>query len=492
MKTIDISIDENVLNDVYIPYLRNDSRYLVFYGGAGSGKSVFVAQRYIIKMLSQSKINLLCVRAVGNTNRDSTFALFRQIISTWNLSELFKVNLSDLRITCTATKNSVLFKGLDDTEKLKSITFENGELTDVWIEEASEVAETDFNQLDIRLRGGSTKKQIVMSFNPVDINHWLKNKFFDKKLSNATILHTTYKDNKFLDSDYINLLESYKESDPYYYAVYCLGQWGVYGKTVFDAAKIQMRLDEIKGITCKRGMFIYYDDKEMFVEADDGFIKMYREPVKGVPYVIGADTAGDGSDFFAAHVIDNTTGEQVSVLHKDNMDETLFAEQLERLGRYYNNALVGIESNFSTYPIKKLEEWEYPKQYVRETEDVYTHKPKQSFGFKTTSLTRPLLISTLVDVVRENIELINDESTLLEMLTFVRNEKGRPEAQQGAHDDLVMSLGITHYIRPQQEYTAQREGQKKKADWDSTMYEDYYKATPEQQKYLLKIWGNPF
>lgn len=487
MKSVEINIDEKVLNDVYLPYLKNESRYLILYGGAGSGKSVFAAQRYLIRLMSPQKCNLLCVRAVGNTNRDSTFALFRQIISNWNLAQVFKINLSDLRIACKATGNSVLFKGLDDTEKLKSITFENGELTDVWVEEASEVSEADFNQLDVRLRGGNSRKQIVLTFNPIDINHWLKKKFFDAKPQNATVLHTTYKDNKFLDDDYEILLESYKNTDPYYYSVYCLGQWGVFGKTVFNAENIQARLDVVKNKEFVRGRFA---DSE-FVEAEDGNIKIYEKPIMGVPYVIGADTAGEGSDFFAAHVIDNTNGKQVAVLHAKNIDETLFAQELFELGRYYNNALVGIEANFSTYPIKKFEEWDYQNQYVRESEDVFTHMPKKSFGFKTSSLTRPLIISGLVDVVREAPELISDEDTLLEMLTFVRNEKGRPEAQQGSHDDLVMSLAITYYIRTQQTYIAKTEDPRKKVEWDSTMYEDYYKATPSQQKYLLQKWGVP-
>lgn len=77
-------------------------------------------------------MNVLVVRAVGNTNRDSTFALFKQIISKWGVTQLFKINESDMRITCT-NGNSVIFKGLDDVDKLKSVTFAKGELTDVWI-----------------------------------------------------------------------------------------------------------------------------------------------------------------------------------------------------------------------------------------------------------------------------------------------------------------------------------------------------------------------
>lgn len=449
---IKVQLPKKAFNKAYINYLNDTSRYLVFYGGAGSGKSYFIAERYILNLMQRPMMNVLVARAVGNTNRDSTFALFKQIITKWGLNKLFKINESDLRITCT-NGNSAIFKGLDDTEKLKSITFAKGELTDIWIEEASETLEADFNQLNIRLRGKGTQKQIVISFNPVDINHWLKKRFFDRKEDNIKIIHTTYKDNRFLDDAYVSLLESYRDTDPYYYSVYCLGRWGVFGKTIFDAQKISERLSKIKE-PIKQGSFYYdYDGLKItnvrWVDEPDGFIKIYAEPKDKFPYVIGADTAGEGSDFFAAHVLDNITGEQVAVL-RHQFDEDVFARQAYCLANHYNEALLGVEANFSTYPIKELERLGYRKMYVREREDTLTFNIIKAYGFKTTSLTRPVIISGLVTVVRETVELINDRETLEEMLTFVRNEKGRPEAQNGAHDDLIMGLAIAHYIRPQQ------------------------------------------
>ena len=219
---ITVQIPKRAFNETYLDCLDDTHRYLIFYGGAGSGKSYFIAQRYIKAMMDRPMMNLLVVRAVGNTNRDSTFALFKQIISKWGLSQLFKVNESDLRITCIRTGNAAIFKGLDDTEKLKSITFAKGELTDIWIEEASETLEADFNQLNIRLRGKGSKKQIVVSFNPIDINHWLKKRFFDLKDDNVRIVHTTYKDNRFLPESYIASLEKMMETNPYYYRVYAV------------------------------------------------------------------------------------------------------------------------------------------------------------------------------------------------------------------------------------------------------------------------------
>ena len=119
---INVNISKKVFNDKYLPYLNNEDRYLLFYGGGSSGKSYFIAQRYIYKILTK-KMNLLVVRQTGKSNRDSTFALFQQIINKWNMRSLFTIN--DLRIKCV-NGNEIAFAGLDDVEKLKSITFKNG------------------------------------------------------------------------------------------------------------------------------------------------------------------------------------------------------------------------------------------------------------------------------------------------------------------------------------------------------------------------------
>lgn len=495
MKKLELKIKKGVINDVYMPFLDDDSRYLVFYGGAGSGKSYFIAQRYIYRLLTRELCNVLVVRQVAETNRDSTFALLVQVINKWGLLRYFKVNRSNLQITCTANNNSIIFKGLDDPEKLKSITFLKGELTDVWIEEATESLEESLNQLDFRLRGGRTKKQTVLSFNPISVNHWLKKRFFDRKSYNVKVLKTTYKDNKFLSEDDIKLYESYKEIDPYYYAVYCLGEWGVYGKTVFKAINVQEQLNkDIKPV--KVGYFVYEISgdlllKAQFIEDENGYIEIYKEAKKGYPYVIGGDTAGEGSDFFVGQVIDNTTGEQVAKL-RHCFDEDLYAEQMFCLGMMYNSALIAVETNYSTHPTKRLEALKYPNLYVREVEDKYTHKLTKSYGFKTTSVTRPLLIAELVTVVREEAHLVVDKTTLEEMLTFVRNEKGRPEAQLGAHDDCIIALGIAYKVRGQQTTKVKGTGVKKKVVWEEDYYEDYYKANDEEKKMMIERWGNPF
>jgi phage terminase large subunit len=480
---INVQISKKVFNDIYLPYLDNKARYLIFYGGGGSGKSYFIAQRYTYKLMQNSLCNVLVTRSVGNTNRDSTFALLKQVINKWNISKYFKINESDLRIKCIATGNEIIFKGLDDTEKLKSITFSKGELTDIWMEEASETNENDLKQLDIRLRGKGSEKQIILSFNPIDINHWIKKRFFDKSQDNVNILKTTYNDNKFLNEADKQLLESFKETDPYYYDVYCLGMWGVLGNTIFDAHKINQRLNEIKP-PIKVGFFIYnYDGQNIkdirWCDDPKGYIKIYKDVKLLYPYVIGGDTSGDGSDYFIGQVLDNTTGEQVATL-RHQFDEDVYAQQMYCLGKHYNDALIGIEANFSTFPIKEMQRLGYYRQYAREQMDTYTGKKEKRYGFKTTSVSRPVIISGLITIARESPELINDKQTLEEMLTFVRSEKGKPEAQKGAHDDCVMGLAIAHKTREQQRYTPNKIVIH---DEDYTPYDDQVEALLSYGKY---------
>lgn len=449
---INIKISKKVFNDVYLPYLDNDDRYLVFYGGGSSGKSYFIAQRWIYKLIQPKKCNLLIVRQTGDTNRRSTFPLLKQVISNWNLSEHFKINESDMRIVCKLTGNEVAFAGLDDVEKIKSITFANGELTHEWCEEATEMQEADINQLKVRLRGGKSKKQMVLSFNPINIQHWIKRHFIDSGL--ATVCFSTYKDNKFLTDDDRKALEDLKHTDEYTYDVYCLGKWGILGKTVFDARAIQKRLDEAPRAIWT-GYFKYdYDGLRIsnieWVNDRNGFIRIYQKP--NVPevteYCIGGDTAGEGSDFFVGQVLNAKTGEQVAVLHHQ-FDADQYTRQMYCLGKYFKDALIGIEANFDSYPIMELQRLGYPKQYTREAQDTYTGKTERRFGFKTTSLTRPTAISRLIEIVREHCNTINDKATLEELLTIIRNEKGRIEAPEGGHDDMMMALAIAHQIRDQ-------------------------------------------
>lgn len=245
------------------------------------------------------------------------------------------------------------------------------------------------------------------------------------------------------------------------------------GKCYFDKNNIIKRIKEINNIKpIKQGHFTYdYDEKSIshikWTEDKEGPIKIYEEPKKGYPYVLSGDTAGEGSDFFTGQVLNNVTGSQVAVL-KQEYDEISYTRQMYCLGLYYNTALIGIEANYTTYPIQELQRLKYPKQFVRIKEDKYTKKSEKSFGFKTTPITRPLILAELQTIMKELIELIIDIDTLKEALEFIKNEQGRPEAQIGAHDDLIMALAIAYYIRQQQDMTIAKTQEKE--------FEDVYKA----------------
>ena len=237
---ITLELDKRIFNEVYLDLLfsytsRRDYRYISLLGGAGSGKSVFMTQRHIKRVLEEEGHRLLVVRKVASTLRNSVFSLFKDIISEWGLTDLFSISNSYMTITAP-NGSEIIFIGLDNSEKIKSIAG----ITSIWIEEATELTLQDFNQLDLRLRGETgLHKEVVLTFNPISDTHWIKKRFYDSSSPDTIKLKTTYKDNKFLDAKYIEVLESLKNSDPVYYNIYCLGEWGSTGNLVWNNYKIE-------------------------------------------------------------------------------------------------------------------------------------------------------------------------------------------------------------------------------------------------------------
>lgn len=226
------------------------------------------------------------------------------------------------------------------------------------------------------------------------------------------------------------------------------------GTGVFDNEQIVLRLERLPG-PAGRGEFT---DGE-WTESETGAITLYELPEDGVPYVLGGDTAGEGSDYFTAIVIDNVTG-RIAAKLRQKYSEPEYVRQIYALGRFYNDALVAIETNFSTYPVMKLQEMEYPNQYSREREDTYTRQMRKSYGFRTDRQSRPRAIANLVEVFSSHPEWFTDRELLEEMLTFCYNEDHRPEALAGKHDDLVMGAAITYAVRHQQRMTVLTEPEK--------------------------------
>ena len=236
------------------------------------------------------------------------------------------------------------------------------------------------------------------------------------------------------------------------------------GTGVFDNERVIERMHRAPE-AIRRGSFVWEDTSSAlrvpFPQGEDPFrwkddpageIKIWKEPAPDRPYVLGGDTAGDGSDRFTAHVIDNVTGEQVASLCR-TYSEPEYVRQVMALGLYYNRALIALETNFSTYPVRKLDELGYPFQYTREREDTYTRQLRKSYGFRTDRLTRPRAIAELTEIFDGHPELFMDRDLLAEMLTFRYNEDHRPEAMAGKHDDRIMAAAICYAARHQQRST---------------------------------------
>lgn len=260
------------------------------------------------------------------------------------------------------------------------------------------------------------------------------------------------------------------------------------GEGVFDNDAVQRQLERCAD-PITRGRF----EGGAFQESEHGEIAVYAMPIAGRPYVLGGDTAGEGSDYFTGIVVDNVTGEIAAVLRRQ-YSEPEYVRQIDALGRWYNGALAGIEANFSTYPNAKLQELRYPHLLVREREDSYTGKLTESFGFRTTAQSRPRIIAGLVETFQEHPEFFTDRELLREMLQFVYNANHRPEAMAGAHDDLVMAAAIAYDIRPRQSMADAEEKQrekKAKRHWTEDMWEDYRGASAELRRVMEEEWGMP-
>jgi len=290
----EVTIDESVFNNVYIPFLGDVSRTQIYYGGSGSGKSVFLAQRAVIDLMKGGR-NYLILRAIAKTIRHSVFKEIEKLISNWNLSELFHVNKSEMVITCSNGYQAI-FAGLDDVEKLKSITTQKGAITDIWVEEATEVRKDDIKQLNKRMRGVDVysddpvlPKRLTMSFNPIIKSHWIYTEYFagvgwqddqtEYRDRDIVILKTWYKHNRFLTEQDIADLEN--EEDEYFYKVYTLGDWGVLGDIIFTNW-------EIADLTEQMQLFDNLRDGQDFGYSSDpaAYIKSHYDKKHKTIYVI--------------------------------------------------------------------------------------------------------------------------------------------------------------------------------------------------------------
>lgn len=252
-------------SDAFIPALSNNTAVQIYFGGAGSGKSVSIARRTILDMM-QGKRNFLIVHKIYGALKDSFYAELKKAAFALGLQKYFKFKLSPLEVTCTLNGTMCIFRGMDDPEKVKSITVPKGIITDIIVEEATILTEPDYDMLETRLRGEcEVPKRITILFNPIHNGHWIYKRFFDTangvfpesarvftydipvkytdystgvpllvETTRQVYIHkSTYRDNNYLTQEDHILYESWKDINPHKYNVYTLGNWGVLGDLIF-------------------------------------------------------------------------------------------------------------------------------------------------------------------------------------------------------------------------------------------------------------------
>lgn len=216
---VDFSNPE-LYNAKFLPLFASRKRYAFLMGGSGSGKSKAVAQNEVIASYHRGN-RLLGVRKVADTIKDSVFAELEGVISEWDLSDDFEITRSPMRILNRVTGSDMLFKGLDNVEKLKSVKG----VTRIWFEEATEGEAGDFDQLDLRLRGIGKRFSFTLSFNPVSDRHWLITDHWNHgEGSERLLIHSTYLDNRFVDRrQYEVVFNRLRVSNPNLWNIYAKG-----------------------------------------------------------------------------------------------------------------------------------------------------------------------------------------------------------------------------------------------------------------------------
>lgn len=219
---IDLHLKKSLFVPKFYPLLFDYSHRWEFWcGSAGSGKSYTIAQRLIIRCANEP-IRVLVCRRYATTLRNSCFALFKEILAKWKLLPYVKIKETDMSITFP-NGSKIIMIGLDTEEKLLSLT----NISTIWIEEAYEVEKEKIEQLNLRMRGAAKNQQLILSWNPISRNSWLYKFTVEEPPSSSTFLHSTYKDNPFLNAEYVAALDEMAVRNPAKYRVYGLGEWGV-------------------------------------------------------------------------------------------------------------------------------------------------------------------------------------------------------------------------------------------------------------------------
>lgn len=222
---INLEIDASVFCPKLFPLLEDYShRFEGYKGSAGSGKSYFITQKIIYRCLKEP-IKVLVCRRYASTLRNTCFALFKEVLASWHITPYVKIRETDFHIQFP-NGSEIIFTGLDEETKILSLA----NISTIFVEEVFEVPQSIFEQLNLRMRGKAKGQQIIFAFNPISKNHWLYDFCVTNPPASFYFSETTYKDNPFLNQDYIDSLEELKNRNPMKYNIFALGNWGVDGE----------------------------------------------------------------------------------------------------------------------------------------------------------------------------------------------------------------------------------------------------------------------
>lgn len=254
-------LNKAIFNDWILERISDYShRFEVYYGGGGSGKSYGAFQKILLKALKHKR-RILVIRKTNKSHKESTFDLIVKLISQTGFYSYCKINNTDYSITLP-NGSEFIFSGMDDAEKIKSISG----ITDIVIEEATELSLDDFTQLNIRLRPDVDCPQIYLMFNPISKANWVYDYWIINPPDNSVVVQTTYLDNKFLTDEYKAELERLKDRNPSYYRIYCLGEFATLDKLVYPVYTKRLISDEeVQGLAQWQGLdFGYTNDPSAF------------------------------------------------------------------------------------------------------------------------------------------------------------------------------------------------------------------------------------
>lgn len=266
MANINLSLEKGLFVPKFFPLLFDYShRWECYMGSAGSAKSYFITQKLIIRACSE-KIRILVCRRYGTTLRNTCFSLFKDILTRWKLTPYVKIRETDFNIKFP-NGSEIIFMGLDEETKLLSLN----NIGAIFIEEAYEVPKPIVEQLNLRLRGDTPNQQILMAWNPINRNHWLYDFCEVNPPESFVYTHSTFRDNPFLNDEYVRELEEMYTRNPAKARVFCDGIWGVDAEGLVITNWREEEFDPMElaaaGLEHRAGMDLGWIDKSAVIDS---------------------------------------------------------------------------------------------------------------------------------------------------------------------------------------------------------------------------------